>query len=58
MTYSTALHRGSSEWAARDIARQVWREEVALMKPRWKREAERCIAKHSLVVFNWEGRKP
>lgn len=38
-------------------ARESWREWCEEQKPRWKVEAQECIARHGLVVYGdaWEG---
>jgi hypothetical protein len=34
------------------INKEQFREMVEAMKPRWKKEAEECILKHNLIVYN------
>lgn len=40
----------ASKWNFPDM-RQRWREIMETMRPRWKTEAEACIAKHKLVLY-------
>ena len=40
-----------------DAVRARWREVMEAMRPRWKTEAEACIAHHSLRVFGDEWKR-